>query len=160
MRVRTWLPVLACMAVVGSGAATASAATMTFDAPFSGLVPNDCTGETVLVTGTVHTKQTDNSSPAGIRSQMETNLTGAKGTGTVTGARYVMNDQVSDMQHAEFDPFGNAQMTMENTTNLTRLGESGALVTGDDVRLHVLAHLTISNGVLRAQKFDLRADCV
>jgi hypothetical protein len=160
MKVRSWLPVLAVVAMAGPGVGSASAATITFDLPFSGLVPNDCTGEMVLVTGTTHVKQTDNSSPGGIKSQIETNLTGAKGTGTLTGARYVMNDQVSDMQHAEFDPFGNAQMTMENTTNLTRLGESGALVTGDDVRLHVLAHLTISNGVLRAQKFDLRADCV
>jgi hypothetical protein len=160
MKVRSCLLAIACMAAVGSGAATASAATITFDVPFSGPVPNDCTGEVMLVTGTTHFKETGSISPSGTRAQLESNLTGAKGTGTLTGARYVMNVQTSDMQHAEFDPFGNAQMTMENTTNLTRLGESGALVTGDDVRLHVLAHLTISNGVLRAQKFDLRADCV
>jgi hypothetical protein len=158
MKVRSWLPVLAVVAMAGPGVGSASAATITFDLPFSGLVPNDCTGEMVLVTGTTHVKQTDNSSPGGIKSQIETNLTGAKGTGTLTGARYVMNDQVSDMQHA--DLFGDAQTTMENTTILTRQGESGALVTGDDLRLHVLAHLTVTNGVTRAQKFDLRTDCV
>ena len=159
MKVRLWLLVIACMAAAGSGAATASAATINFDVPFSEPVVSSCTGDTVLVTGTMHFKATDNSSLAGTKSQLETNLTGAKGT-TVTGARYVMNDQVSDMQHAEFEPFGNAQMTMENTTILTRLGESGALVTGDDLRLHVLTHLTVTNGVTRAQKFDVRADCV
>jgi hypothetical protein len=158
MKVRSWLPVLAVVAMAGPGVGSASAATITFDLPFSGLVTSDCTGEMVLVTGTTHVKQTDNSSPGGIKSQIETNLTGAKGTGTLTGARYVMNDQVSDMQHA--DLFGDAQTTMENTTILTRLGELGALVTGDDLRLHVLAHLTVTNGVTRAQKFDLRTDCV
>jgi hypothetical protein len=159
MKVRSWLLAIACMAAAGSGAATASAATTTFDVPITGTVVSDCTGDTVLVTGTMHVKQTSNSSVDGAKSQLETNLTGAKGT-TATGARYVMNDQVSDMQHAEFDPFGNAQLTMENTTILTRLGELGALVTGDDLRLHVLAHLTVTNGVTRAQKFDLRTDCV
>jgi hypothetical protein len=158
MKVRSCLLAIACMAAVGSGAATASAATITFDVPFSGPVPNDCTGEVMLVTGTTHFKETGSISPSGTRAQLESNLTGAKGTGTLTGARYVMNDQTSDMQHA--DLFGDAQTTMENTTILTRQGESGALVTGDDLRLHVLAHLTVTNGVTRAQKFDLRTDCV
>jgi hypothetical protein len=157
MKVRSWLLAIACMAAAGSGAATASAATITFDVPITGTVVSDCTGDTVLVTGTMHVKQTDNSSLDSLKSQIEMNFTGVKGT-TVTGARYVMNDQTSDMQHA--DLFGDAQTTMENTTILTRQGESGALVTGDDLRLHVLAHLTVTNGVTRAQKFDLRTDCV
>jgi hypothetical protein len=159
MKVRLWLLVIACMAAAGTWAATASAATTNFDIPITGSVVSLCTGDTVLITGTMHVKATDNSSVDGLKSQMEMNLTGVKGT-TVTGARYVMNDQVSDMQHADFDPFGNAQMTTENTTILTRLGESGALVTGDDFRLHVLTHLTVTNGVTRAQKSDLRAECV
>jgi hypothetical protein len=158
MRKRSWLPVLAIVVAVGSSAGTASAATITFDVPFSGLVENTCTGEMVLVTGSTHVKQTDNSSLGGLKSQLEMNLTGAKGT-TVTGVRYVMNDQISDMQHADFDPLGNAQLTVENTTILTRQGESGTLVTGDDFRLHTIAHLTVANGVTRAEKTDLRADC-
>ena len=160
MRIRS---LTACMAVAavtaGAGAASASAETITFDTPFSGLVPNECTGELVLVQGTVHTKATGSLSLTGSKSQLETNLTGAKGTGVVSGARYVMNDQVSHMQHAEFDPFGNVQETLENTTNLTRQGESGALMVGDDFRLHALTHLTVSNGVARSDKIDLRADC-
>jgi hypothetical protein len=158
MRIRSWT---ACMAVVAmaTGAASASAATINFDVPVSGAVPNECTGEDVFINGTMHVKQTDNSSLTGLKSQIETNLTGVKGTGLVTGARYVMNDQTSDMQHAEFDPFGNAQITMENSTLMTRQGETGALLTGDDFRLHVLMHLTVVNGVTKADKSDLRADC-
>lgn len=157
MKVRSWLPVLAVVAMAGPGVGSASAATITFDVPFSDLVPNDCTGEMMLVTGTTHVKATDNSSLGGIKAQMEMNLTGAKGTGILTGARYVMNDQISDMQHA--DVFGDAQVTVENTTILTRQGESGALLTGDDFRLHAIAHLTVTNGVTRAEKTDLRAEC-
>ena len=160
MRSRSYAACVAIAAVTaGVCASSASAETITFDVPVNGTVFNDCTAEFMLITGRQHFKVTDNSTLSGLKSQIEMNLTGVKGTGLVSGARYVMNDQISDMQHAEFDPFGNAQMTMENTTNMTRQGESGALLTGDDFRLHALAHLTVSNGVTRSQKSDLRADC-
>jgi hypothetical protein len=107
----------------------------------------------------LHGRRGCDSSLSGIKYQLESNLTGVTGTGTISGARYVMNDQTSDMQHADFDPLGNAQQTMEESTTLTRQGESGALLTGDDFRLHVLLHLTVSNGVPRADSYDLRADC-
>jgi hypothetical protein len=144
--------------VVGFGAATASAATTTFDVPVNGAVTNDCTGEAVVINGTDHMKFTDNSSLAGLKSQIEANLTGVKGV-TLMGVRYVMNQQTSDMQHAEFDPSGNVQLTVEETTILTRQGEDGSLLTGDDFRLHVVTHLTVSNGITRADKQDLSADC-
>jgi hypothetical protein len=142
----------------GASASGAVAATTTFDLPVAGAVFNDCTGEWVTINGTSHNKVTDNSSLSGIKYQIETNLTGVKGA-TATGVRYVMNDQLSDMQHAEFDPFGSVQMNTEQSTILTRQGESGALLTGDDFRLHVLTHLTVANGVPRADGFDLRAEC-
>src|SRR3954447_5377114 len=142
-----------CMAVatlsVGVSASSASAATTTFDMPVTGPVVNDCTGESFFIDGTAHVKSTDNSTLSGIKYQVEMNQTGVKGT-TATGVRYVMNQQSSDMSHAEFDAFGNVEQTLENTMNLTRQGESGALVTGDDFRLHVLLHLTVSNGITRA----------
>src|SRR4051812_2575287 len=118
-----------CMAVatlsVGVSASSASAATTNLDMPVAGAVTNVCTGETVFIEGTAHMKSTDNSSLSGIKYQVEMNLTGVKGT-TATGVRYVMSDQTSNMSHAEFGPLGNAQQTVENTTNLTRQGESGA----------------------------------
>jgi hypothetical protein len=160
MKFRSWT---ACMAVVaaatGAGAATASAATVNFDVPVSGTVFNDCTAEWVTITGTQHVKVTDNSTAFELKSQIEMNLTGVKGTGVMSGARYVMNDQTSDMQHADFDPFGDAQLTIENSTILTRQGETGALLMGDDFRLHALTHLTVVNGVTKSDKTDLRADC-
>lgn len=159
MRIRSlsaWMAVAAVAAAAGPAAA--SAATINFDDPVTGGVVNDCTGEMVFIDGTMHNKVTSNSSLTTLKSEIEMNLTGVKGT-TATGVRYVMNDQTSDMEHADFDPTGNAQMTVENTTNLTRQGESGALVVGDDFRLHVLTHLTIANGAITSEKHDLRADC-
>jgi len=160
MRTRAWV---ACMAVVaaacGVGAGTAAAATTTFSVPIAGPVTSSCTGEEFLIDGRMHVKQTDNTSPAGIKYQVEANLTGVTGTALLTGARYVMNDQTSDMGHAEFPPGGNVQQTFETSTILTRQGETGALLKGDDLRLHVLIHLTMSNGLMRADKLELRMDC-
>jgi hypothetical protein len=160
MRTRAWI---ACMAVVaaafGVGAGNASAATINFYLPVNGAVLNDCTGEEVVINGTMHVKATDNTSPAAIKYQLEANLTGVTGTALVTGARYVMNNQNSDMGHAEFGAFGNVQQTIETSTILTRQGETGTFLVGDDFRLHAIAHLTISKGVPRAEKIELRADC-
>ena len=159
MRTRRMTTLLGVAAVTSAlGATGASAATINFDVPVTGAVPNDCTGEMVIIEGTQHVKVTNNSSLLSIKSQMETNLTGVKGS-TATGVRYVMNDQMSDMQHADFDPSGSVQMTVEQTTNLTRQGETGGLLTGDDFRLHVLTHFTVANGVPRADRMDLSADC-
>jgi hypothetical protein len=145
-------------AVFGACAPRAAADTITFDVPISGTVTNACTGELVVIDGTQHVKVTDNSSLTGIKSEMETNLTGVTGT-TLTGVRYVMNDQTSDMEHADFDPTGGAQLTMENTTIMNRQGQTSGLLTGDDFRLHVLTHLTVANGVGRADSSELRSDC-
>lgn len=159
MRIRAWT---ACMAIVavsaGAGAASASAATITFNAPIDGPVFNECTGETIVIDGTAHFKATDNSSSDGTKSHIEMNFSG-KGIALMTGAQYVMNSQYSDVQHAEFDPKGDAQLTMEETTIFNRQGETGELLVGDDFRLHVIIHLTVTNGVTKASKVELRADC-
>ena len=158
MRVRSWM---ACMAIVvvaaGAGAANASAETINEDVLFTGPFTSSCTGETIAMEGTTHIKTTTNSSRDGdTKSQIEMNLTGVRGIGMLTGARYVMNTQSSEMAHAEADPDGNAQMTTEQTIILTRQGETGALLTGDDFRLHVIFHFTVTKGVPTAVKTDLR----
>ena len=148
--------------VLGAGAASASAETITFDVPIAGPVVNACTGETFYIDGTQHMKVTGSTSATGFKSQAEANLTGVTGT-TLTGVRYVMNDQTSTMDHEDFDPFaGDVQFTTETSTIMNRQGQTdGVLVTdpGDDWRLHVMIHFTVVNGVPTADKTDLRADC-
>ena len=44
--------------------------------------------------------------------------------------------------------------------NLTRLGEEQSFGDGDDLRVHVTAHMTIhANGVVTADKTDARTEC-
>ena len=155
MRILSWTTGVA-IAIVAATAPTASAAATTFSEPFSGAVPNDCTGEMFFAEGTMHVSVTGSVTLDGFKSHTEMNLTGVKGIGLVSGARYVMNQQSSDMQHADGD---DAQQTIEQTIIMNRQGETGALVTGDDFQLHVIAHLTVTNGVTKATKTDLRADC-
>jgi hypothetical protein len=154
---------VACIAVVtaalGASAASASADTINFDVPISGVVTSDCTGEAIAISGTMHVKQTDNAALGGIKSQIEMNFTGITGTtvAPVAGIKYVMNNQTSDMQHADVD---DAQITVESTMLLTRQRETGTFpLGGDDLRLHAITHFTVVNGVTKADKIDLRADC-
>ena len=159
MRIRSLTTCMVVAAVsAGVSASSALAATTTFDLPVTGAVLNECTGEWVVINATSHNKVTDNTTLSGIKFEIETNLTGVQGI-TATGVRYVMNDQTSDMQHASFDPLGSVQINVEQSTILTRQGEAGALLTGDDFRLHAVTHLTVANGVPRADGIDLRADC-
>jgi hypothetical protein len=159
MGIRSWKASLAVAVVaLGAGAPNASAETINTDVPVSGMVVS-CTGEEVFIDGTMHVKATGSTSLNGTKSQIEMNLTGVKGT-TVTGVRYVLNQQVSDMQHAEFDAFGNVQATYEQTDILTRQGETSLFPVGDDLRLHWVVHLTMnSQGVPTSQKNDLRSEC-
>ena len=164
MRVGLWMACMAIAAVMaGAGATSASAATITFSQPVSGIMPpNQCNGEEILFNGTLHIKQTDNSSPTTpIKSQIEMNLTGVTGIGALTGARYIVSDQVSDMLHADPDG-GDVQQTFKQSMLVTRQGETGALPIpsdGDDFRLHWLIHFTATNGVPKAQRNELRAEC-
>ena len=162
MRTRAWTACIA-VAVSTSGALGANAsAAVSFSVPVSGVVTNDCTGEEVLIEGTQHFSVSDNSTLDSLKFHVESNFVGVKGTALVGGARYVMADQTSDMGHADFDPFGDVQATTETSTVLNRQGETGPIGPmpgGDDFRLHALAHLTVTNGVIRSQKTDLRADC-
>jgi hypothetical protein len=157
MRIRSWTAALA-IAIALTAAPAASAETATFSEPFAAEVPNECTGDVFSAVGTVHMKLTSSITLTGLKSQVEMNLTGVQGT-TLTGVRYVMNSQTSDMSHADFDPDGDAQQTTEQTLIMNRQGETGALLTGDDFQLHVITHLTVTNGVAKATKFDVRGDC-
>jgi hypothetical protein len=157
MRLRLWAAGIA-VVTLGLGPAAANAETLTEDFPVSAVITSSCTGEMIAIEGTLHFKQTNNSTATGTKSQIEVNATGVKGTtlAPVMGVRYVSNEQMSDMQHADLD---SAQVTVENTVLLTRAGETGTFLQGDDLRFHMIAHLTFSNGMMRVEKVDMRDEC-
>jgi hypothetical protein len=120
---------------------------------------SDCTDELVLVQGNLHVLVREGTSPSGREHIAEAvHFTGVKGTGLVSGVRYIEMD-VQNTQ-ANITPFGQQEFTAERTMNLTRLGEDGTFGDGDDLRAHVIAYMTFNaNGVPSAEKFDARTEC-
>jgi|SRR5919108_2380185 hypothetical protein len=156
MRIRSWTTGLA-IATLAVAAPGASAETVTFSEPFEVTVLNNClvVPEPVLIQGTLHIKSTGTLTLDGLKSQVEVNTSGVTGTAPFD-VKYTMNSQSSDMQHASDD---DAQQTFEQTLNMTRQGETGTFVMGDDARFHMIVHLTTVNNVTKASQLEIRDDC-
>jgi hypothetical protein len=57
-------------------------------------------------------------------------------------------------------PLGQDEFTAERTMNLTRLGEDATFGNGDDMRVHVIAHMTRNpNGVVTVNKTRATNEC-
>lgn len=129
--------------------------------PFATSVVNDCTGELVAVEGNLHTIVRMSSSGDRLNTAEAVHFTGVKGTALVSGAQYVEMDVQNTQANMTVDSdFAPSEFTAERTMNLTRLGEDKTFGDGDDLRVHVIAHMTINaNGVVTADKFDATAEC-
>ncbi len=145
---------LGLLAVAAAGATT----TLNQTIPFTTTAFNQCTDELVAVRGNLHTTSRLTVSGDRIHTGVTVHFTGVRGT-TPAGALYTMMDVENQQSNFSTD-FAPSEFTAERTMNLTRLGEDGAFVDGDDLRVHVIAHMTVNaNGVITADKFDARADC-
>ncbi|MDQ3379965.1 MAG: hypothetical protein M3546_06545 [Actinomycetota bacterium] len=140
-------------------AATAAAGTtLNQSIPFTSVAYNSCTEEFVAVEGNLHTTSRVTLSGDRVHIGVTSHFTGVKGT-TTSGARYTMMD-VENQQTNFSTNFAPSEFTAERTMNLTRLGEDGTFVDGDDLRVHVIAHMTVNaNGFVTADKLDARSDC-
>ena len=126
--------------------------------PFSGTAFNSCTDELVMVTGNIHTTTRVTVSGSRIHEGVTVHITGVKGT-TLAGATYVETDVTNQETNFSTD-LAPSEFTSERTMNLTRLGEDGTFVAGDDLRVHVIAHMTVNaNGVVTVDKDDASVDC-
>lgn len=126
--------------------------------PFSGSAFNACTDELVTITGNVHTTTRVTVSGDRIHEGVTVHITGVEGT-TLTGVRYVEMD-VSNQETNFSTDFAPSEFTAERTMNLTRLGEDGTFVAGDDLRVHVIAHMTVNaDGGITADKVDESIEC-
>jgi hypothetical protein len=162
MKIRSLAACLAsAAAVAGLAAADAAAATtLTGSDPVSGMVTNTCTGDGVLIQGTSHFKFTFNDTSTGGQTEVEMNLTGVSGVAPLSGARYVMNTQSSEVSHFSFDPTGHDVEQVEMDQLLNRQGNDGTFVLGDDLYVRVLAHLTVNaNGVPTVDRYAVSGDC-
>jgi hypothetical protein len=149
--------------VIASALAFATAVSadvvMNSNEPWSETPFSDCTGETVLLEGTVHSVVRFSFSNGRTHIGSSSSWSALKGTGMTSGARYV---------ETRIENFGGNMdsdvMPMETNTEtiqiLTRLGEDGAFVMGDDLRVHISAHMTVNaNGTVTADHTDSRVEC-
>ena len=141
-----------------AGAVALAGAVLNQTTPISTVADNDCTGETVLLEGTLHTVVHLGASGDRLHLGEDVHLTGMKGTALVSGAEYVEMD-VQNSQ-GNVTPLGQQEFTVERTMNLTRLGEDKTFGDGDDLRTHVKAHITMNaNSVVTVDKTDARTEC-
>lgn len=147
---------LSLVAVASASAET----TLNQSIPFTAVAYNGCTDELVAVEGNLHTTSRMTLSGDRVHIGVTSHFTGVKGT-TVTGARYTMMDVENQQTNFSTDiDFAPSEFTSERTMNLTRLGEDGTFVDGDDLRFHLIAHMTANaNGLVTADKLDARTDC-
>jgi len=93
-------------AVTLAYAPAALSQTTTQDTQFSNVpVTNDCTGETIFTTGTIHSVMGFSANPNGMTHTTIDFTTHATGVGQVTGLTYVINDS----SHQEVNTHGIAQ---------------------------------------------------
>ena len=94
-----------------------------------------------------------------IHTSVDVRMTGVKGTALVSGARYVAME-VNNQQHSFSLDGAPTDFTDVLSHHLTRLGEHGTFIEGDDLRFHSIIHMTVNaNGVVTADKSEFRDEC-
>lgn len=141
-----------------AAATTLAETTVNQTFPFMATAYNECTDEFIAVEGNLHMTTRLHTSGDRLHFGMTEHMTGVKGTAMGSGARYTMMDVVNTQSNST--GFAPSESTFERTHNLTRLGEDGSFVPGDDLRVHTIVHITMNaNGVVTADKSEARVDC-
>ena len=127
--------------------------------PYGELAFNQCTDEAVILEGTVHSVTRLSFSPDGrTHFGASSSFSALKGT-TVGGARYV-ETRIENFGGNFDSDFAPAEFTTETLQVLTRLAEDGTYVDGDDLRVHVSAHMTVNaNGTTTVDHTDSTVEC-
>jgi len=119
-----------------------------------------CTGDLVTLQGTMHVVAREGTSGDRDHFGFDVHFTGMKGFGFPSGARYVETD-VTNTQ-ANITPGRQEEFTVARTMNLTRLGEDETFGDGDDLRVHLVAHMTIpanGSGLPSVNRMESRDEC-
>jgi hypothetical protein len=135
--------------------AVALAASEQVTVPLSpGALAHPCTGELVVVTGTIHTTfRTTESSSGNVSVTTTSNTQGVTGTGAPSGAKYTL----AETQMSSFSVAKGSTSTNIISFRFLRSGETGL---PDDFTLHTRFHLTVNaNGVPTATVDQFSATC-
>jgi len=139
------------LAVVMGGPA-AFCATTTQDSQFSNVpVPNDCTGDTILMSGTMHSVMGFSTNPNGMTHTTMDFTVHATGVGAITGLNYVINDN----SHQETNTRGVAQEQYMGT-KMKMISQGPAPNLTDRITLHVVID---SNNNTKVQKSSETITC-
>jgi hypothetical protein len=105
-----------------------------------GAILHPCTGELVLVNGTIHTTfRTTESSSGNVSVTTTSNTQGVTGTGVLSGARY----SLSETQMSSFTMSRGSTTTNIVSLRFLRSGETGL---PDDFTLHIRFQVTVNAG--------------
>ncbi len=144
--------VVAVASALSFAAAPAAAETVTLSTRTALSVINPCTGEKVLVTGTVRVEEHERVSTTGAVHYLSVvSATGFRGEAVdmlaSQPARYVTSDQTL----SEYNSGSATETTFAQRQVYNRLGEDGSLVARDDFRLTLFVHATTTaNGRITA----------
>src|SRR6266511_806547 len=146
--------VIACLTLTASAAGEDRSAVVT-TTPFTDQVLfNQCTGELLLVSGTLHTMA---------RVVDDFSYSEFKAVAPETGAEYVLargsrNAHYSDSTSFDFLP---SVLMIEQNLIIVRLGEDASFPEGDDFHLMATTTLIIdANGVTRVDQTVFRIECL
>jgi hypothetical protein len=146
------------LAISGAPAAADTGFTVEERVPLGGGNTNDCTGEFFAISGYFHTKVHMSVTLDG-RTNVTTefNLESVQGVAVVTGARYVETAETSTMSNSDADGIPQTK-NYEADVRMTRLGEDGIFVAGDDSYSRILVHFTVNaNGTTTVNRADVTA---
>jgi hypothetical protein len=149
------MPLLALVAFPATAAADPEP-TIVIKVPVSQTLTS-CTGDIVTLTGEqtlgIHIS-TDNQSGLHVKFSIETR--GITGIGFPSGKKYQGLETIEDEAQI---PQGATEATFLHNFSLIRQGDVG-MILGDDLRLKQISHFTVNaQGMLTADKFELRVDC-
>ena len=137
--------------------ASADPAVVVTDAPWMITVAS-CTGELVTLSGLLHTEMQSEINDNRIHWRMtQSNLRDVKGVG-VLGGRYVQSLNESEMFNVSTD-FDQAEVMLESHETLNRLGDTGSLTGGDDLRVISVMHVTFVDGVPTSNQTNAKTEC-
>ncbi len=143
--------------LLGSGSPPASAAAQSTTTPFEAVIPDPCTGEDVLVSGSVHmVGEVHQDAHGGYHINGHYNFQGISGVGLSTGTAYHWTGGARIAVHYGCGDLCSPPFEQTSGSNFELVGQGAT----PNEQVHALTHITVNaNGVLTAEVQAFRMEC-
>jgi hypothetical protein len=147
---------ISALAFTPSGVAAGTPATVSTTSLAGATIYNQCTGELLLLSGTVHWISRSVSDASGQHDIYGAAFSNVTAVGSDTGAGYVYTEAFRSGGYS-----GSADSQgLEYVLTLVRVGEDGSYAGGDDFHLSMRARfVTDANGVTRVELDSYQVEC-